>query len=260
MAASHVAGGLIIFALCIVLFMAGIQMDRDALSARHQANTPVRMSVRRSIYALLSKGVQSRAQGNETTKRYERLQLTMRGGGETAGEFQRAQADLRENVNHRPLHVATADPVAARRLSASTVFTRERAHDIATNGQIILTFVNRIRLDFAVSWMAHVKRLGLSNWMIGATDATALKELQRIGAPCFDMSTNLPEGEWPWGSPSFKVRVLQHIGTNYCPIYSCKFGWFYQALGPHKIELIYKSISWDLEVANRPVHPTHSPR
>ena len=41
---------------------------------------------------------------------------------------------------------------------------------------------------------------------------------------CFDMKTNLPQGEWPWGSPSFK------------------------ALGPHKIELIYKSIVWGLEV------------
>jgi hypothetical protein len=37
-------------------------------------------------------------------------------------------------------------------------------------------------------------------------------------------STNLPEGEWPWGSPSFK------------------------ALGPHKIELIYKALTWELEV------------
>ena len=72
--------------------------------------------------------------------------------------------------------------------------------------------------------MAHVRGLGLSNWLVGATDNTALRELQRASTPCFDMSTNLPEGEWPWGSPSFK------------------------ALGPHKIELIYKSINWDLEV------------
>ena len=56
----------------------------------------------------------------------------------------------------------------------------------------------------------------MSNWLVGATDKPALKALLKEGMPCFDMSTNLPEGEWPWGSPSFK------------------------ALGPHKIELIYK--------------------
>ena len=38
------------------------------------------------------------------------------------------------------------------------------------------------------------------------------------------MRTNLPESEWDWGSPSFK------------------------ALGQHKIELIYKTLSWGLEL------------
>ena len=41
---------------------------------------------------------------------------------------------------------------------------------------------------------------------------------------CFDMKTNLPQGEWPWGSPSFK------------------------SLGPHKIELIFKALSWGFEL------------
>ena len=62
--------------------------------------------------------------------------------------------------------------------------------------------------------------LGMSFCLDGAVLVGVLRELKRQGIPCFDMSTNLPEGEWPWGSPSFK------------------------ALGPHKIELIYKSISW----------------
>ena len=57
-----------------------------------------------------------------------------------------------------------------------------------------------------------------------ATDQRAFDALKTDGTECFDMKTNLPQGEWPWGSPSFK------------------------ALGPHKIELIYKSITWDLEM------------
>lgn len=89
---------------------------------------------------------------------------------------------------------------------------------------IILSFVNRIRIDFATTWVYHLQALGLSNFLIGATDDVALKALHEAKTPCFSMKTNLPEGEWAWGSPSFK------------------------ALGPHKIELIYKSILWGLEV------------
>ena len=53
----------------------------------------------------------------------------------------------------------------------------------------------------------------------------ALHALLTAGTPCFDMHTHLPaKSEWAWGSPSF------------------------HSLGPHKIELIYKTISWDFEV------------
>ena len=62
------------------------------------------------------------------------------------------------------------------------------------------------------------------NWLIGATDPQALEGLRRSKIACFNMKTNLPRGEWPWGSPSFK------------------------ALGPHKVELIYKTILWGFEV------------
>ena len=79
--------------------------------------------------------------------------------------------------------------------------------------------------------------------------SSRLHSLLAEQTPTFDMSTNLPEGEWPWGSPSFK------------------------SLGPHKIEargaaiglgaeqpsrsanapplcaqLIYKCIMWGLDM------------
>ena len=112
-----------------------------------------------------------------------------------------------------------------RRLAEELQFTEALARQTAGNSrQIILSFVNRIRLDFASTWEYHVRALGLTNYLIGATDDDALKALHAAKTPCFSMKTNLPQGEWPWGSPSFK------------------------ALGPHKIELIYKSIQWGLEV------------
>ena len=40
--------------------------------------------------------------------------------------------------------------------------------------RIILTFVNTVRLDFVTTWVARVRRLGLTNWLVGATDAGAV--------------------------------------------------------------------------------------
>jgi len=64
----------------------------------------------------------------------------------------------------------------------------------------------------------------MTNWLVGATDQTSLRSLLAEGTPTFDMRTDLPEGEWPWGSPSFK------------------------SLGPHKIDLIYKCITWGVDM------------
>ncbi len=109
--------------------------------------------------------------------------------------------------------------------SGSDALTKSRALSVAgPRKQLLLTFVNRIRLDFAITWAAHVRELGLSNWLVGATDQRTLRGLRRAGVPCFGMKTALPEGEWAWGSQTFK------------------------SLGQHKIELIYQSLSWGLEL------------
>ena len=123
--------------------------------------------------------------------------------------------------------VSDAKPVEPKAGEATTEFTQARLVGLARNKQVILTFVNRIRVDFTVSWIHHVKRLGLSNWLIGAADKGALKQLLAARTPCFDMRTDLPDDEWPWGSPSFK------------------------SLGPHKIEMIYRALLWGLEARAR---------
>ena len=69
-----------------------------------------------------------------------------------------------------------------------TSLTRERVTKVAgPKRQIILTFVNRVRLDFARTWAAHVRRLGLTNWLVGATDEGALQGLIASKTPCFSM-------------------------------------------------------------------------
>ena len=135
-----------------------------------------------------------------------------------AHEFESALARLRG---------AAWEPPMPRRLSAADSkyeFTQERLLKIAPKKQVLISFVNIVRIDFARTWVHHVRELGMTNWLVGATDQRAFDALKGDGTECFDMKTNLPQGEWPWGSPSFK------------------------SLGPHKIELIYKTLKWGFEM------------
>ena len=89
------------------------------------------------------------------------------------------------------------------RQNASTEFSKERLLELAggPGRGIILTFVNSARLDFARARVGHFRRLGLRNWLVGATDTKTLHVLLREGTPCFDMHTNLPsQTEWAWGA------------------------------------------------------------
>lgn len=252
MAQGAVFGALVLM-LCGGLFMAGLRMDESSTSSTRDSRSqlPDMMPMKRSLAALQYENAQLRLQINKTFTEnmmlrnklsaalpsgqkldvqvlpsLKRILTVSATGSATAGATAAAAAAA---ATSGPGSVAASDAgmrprALAERLRQSTEFNQERAKAVATNNQIILTFVNRVRLDFATTWVMHVKRLGLTNWLIGATDRASLRELKRSSYPCFDMSTNLPEGEWPWGSPSFK------------------------SLGPHKIELIYKSLLWDLEV------------
>jgi hypothetical protein len=58
-----------------------------------------------------------------------------------------------------------------RRLKEELMFSREQAEKTAgPSKQLLLTFTNRIRVDFAATWVGHIRRLGLSNFLVGATD------------------------------------------------------------------------------------------
>eukprot|EP00325_Prymnesiales_sp_UTEX-LB-985_P028516 CAMPEP_0174716556 /NCGR_PEP_ID=MMETSP1094-20130205/24314_1 /TAXON_ID=156173 /ORGANISM="Chrysochromulina brevifilum, Strain UTEX LB 985" /LENGTH=457 /DNA_ID=CAMNT_0015916325 /DNA_START=83 /DNA_END=1452 /DNA_ORIENTATION=- len=107
-------------------------------------------------------------------------------------------------------------------VNASTALTRSRLQVLGTS--VILTFTNKARVDFAKTWASHMWRLGLTNWLIGATDAATLHSLLELGIPCFDMHTKLPEVEWAWGSGTF------------------------HSLGPAKVQLIEQALLWGFEL------------
>ena len=138
---------------------------------------------------------------------------------EENGALKKRIAELEQRVAHTGPHPTHHGP------AATTILDRKRMEKVAgPEKRIILTFVNTVRLDFAATWVAHVRRLGLTNWLVGATDEGALKALLADETPTFDMHTSLPTGEWAWGSPQFK------------------------ALGPVKVRLIHQALQWGMEL------------
>ncbi len=251
MANSNCGWALLVGLGCVLLLVLGVERDAKRLGVAVQQSMPTMRPAKRTLSDLVrDDNERLRTRIDEAQQRIDRARgtpaMTEARPGSVFGKaslLPTPRPAITEDEDHDglPTAAAAAPGRAARagsgasraladKYSSSTVFDRDRAMSVATRSvkggppQIILTFVNKVRFDFATSWVAHVRRLGLSNYLVGATDQNALRRLVAERIPCFDMTTNLPEGEWPWGSPSFK------------------------ALGPHKIELIYKAISWGLEV------------
>ena len=142
-------------------------------------------------------------------------------GAQQPSDLEAENARLKKRVRLLETQLNKTRPVQHHASNISTALTRSRLQ--ALGSSIILTFTNKARVDFANTWTAHVRRLGLSNWLIGATDANALSALIALGIPCFDMHTKLPEAEWAWGSGTF------------------------HSLGPAKVQLIYQALLWGIE-------------
>ena len=57
---------------------------------------------------------------------------------------------------------------------------------------VLVTFVNSNRANYAYTWAWHVKRLGLTNYMVGAMDGEALVKLAARNITAFDMVVHPP--------------------------------------------------------------------
>lgn len=51
----------------------------------------------------------------------------------------------------------------------------ERVSGLAREGVILIAWADVRYLDFAFNWLSHVRRLGMSSYMIGALDDQTLK-------------------------------------------------------------------------------------
>ena len=89
-------------------------------------------------------------------------------------------------------------------LTKQLIRSRCNEHNI-----ILVTFVNGKRADYAFTWVAHVRRLKLSNYLVGAMDGVALKLLLAQDVATFDMASGLSTLELGWGTKNFRKLGLR---------------------------------------------------
>ncbi|KAL1518775.1 hypothetical protein AB1Y20_003059 [Prymnesium parvum] len=90
------------------------------------------------------------------------------------------------------------------RLTPELIRSRCDQHNI-----ILVTFVNSKRADYGYTWAAHVRRLGLSNYLVGAMDGEALRKLKARAIPTFDMNSGLTTADYGWGTKNFRQLGLR---------------------------------------------------
>ena len=72
---------------------------------------------------------------------------------------------------------------------------REAVHKLAKDGYLFVTWANHHYTDFAMSWVKHLKKLGLTNFLVGAMDDDVLSTLARRAIPTFSMQSGKSENE-----------------------------------------------------------------
>jgi hypothetical protein len=66
---------------------------------------------------------------------------------------------------------------------------RENVHKLAKDGYLFVTWANHHYTDFVMSWVARLRALGLTNYLVGAMDNDILSTLARRSVHTFSMQS-----------------------------------------------------------------------
>lgn len=96
-------------------------------------------------------------------------------------------------------------PPRTGKMPALTKFrlTKELVQERVRDNVIIVTFGNFAFMDFILTWVTHLERLGISNFLVGAMDTKLVEALYRKGVPVFDMGSHMSTVDVGWGSSAF---------------------------------------------------------
>lgn len=81
--------------------------------------------------------------------------------------------------------------------------SRERVHSHVQDGFITVTWANHHYLDFAKTWTFHVKRIGITGYMVGAMDDEMLRSLADLDINTWRMDSGITKNDLGWGSENF---------------------------------------------------------
>lgn len=85
-------------------------------------------------------------------------------------------------------------------------------HKLAKDGYLFVTWANHHYTDFAMSWVARLRALGLTNYLVGAMDNDILSTLARRSVHTFSMQSGELQQSCVWVS----VRSWAGEGRGCC--------------------------------------------
>ena len=80
------------------------------------------------------------------------------------------------------------------------------------DNMLIVTYVNKNRLDFALTWVRHLLAANQPHFLVGALDAEALRGLEERGVPCYLIDySKLAGTDTGWGTQAFRMLGLYKV-------------------------------------------------
>ncbi|GMH43261.1 hypothetical protein BSKO_11183 [Bryopsis sp. KO-2023] len=110
--------------------------------------------------------------------------------------------------SNRPLSVA--DPSLAEFYGLS----REQLWQLAPDGYLHITSANFHYLDFALNWVNHIKKAGITSYVVGCMDSRILLELNARSIPTIDMHVGVSKNDLGWGSKEFYKAGEEMVRLN----------------------------------------------
>ena len=91
----------------------------------------------------------------------------------------------------------------------SVAMARQHA---SPDNMLIVTYVNKNRLDFALTWVRHLLAVNQPHFLVGALDAEALRGLEEHGVPCYLIDySKLASTDTGWGTHAFRMLGLYKV-------------------------------------------------
>lgn len=99
-------------------------------------------------------------------------------------------------------------PAGTDKPTLTAEFAKKHASE---DNMLIATYVNYNRLDFAYTFVKHLRALNNPHFIVGALDEKALRGLQHFSVPAFLIDSGLTTNDYGWGTHAFRQLGLHKV-------------------------------------------------